>query len=186
MIVIMFAFKITKVQQVESKEHAERVPFQKHVWATCLPVLASYVGSFFLMNVSYMSQDLWRLKTLVFVTQNTQERFNKMKCTAKSNSMVCRVLQQCGRSMFLSLWNSQKSGLLSDAAHLRPDWSSTIATKSFFQRDDTPAHITRAFRFFLDEMFRNSKLGRFGPTSWPGNSLDLVSLNVFLWGFLSN
>lgn len=55
---------------------------------------------------------------------------------------------------------------------------------SVFQQDGYTLHITRALRSDLNGRFPNSWIGRHSPTGWHSRSLDLISCDLFLNGFV--
>lgn len=79
---------------------------------------ASYVRSFFMVNLPFRSGYTPRLKSLVFYEQNPQERLNNMNYRAKRNILVSYAPQSCGNFISLQYWNSQRSSLFSNAGHL--------------------------------------------------------------------
>lgn len=50
--------------------------------------------------------------------------------------------------------------------------------------DGAPPHSAAAVTRFLNEMFPDRWIGRFGPIAWPPRSPDLSPNDFFLWGYL--
>ena len=44
----------------------------------------------------------------------------------------------------------------------------------------------RSSGVYLDHAFPNRWIGRFGPVPWPARSLDLTSLDFYLWGHMKS
>lgn len=49
----MFLYKITRVHRLQQQEYAQKLPSFNLVWTKRRPTPVSYVGSNFLMNVSF-------------------------------------------------------------------------------------------------------------------------------------
>ena len=62
--------------------------------------------------------------------------------------------------------------------------SQTNLRKMFYMHDGAPAHYAKLIRAFLDDKFRNQWIGRRRSIEWPARSPDLISADLFLWGFL--
>jgi hypothetical protein len=56
----------------------------------------------------------------------------------------------------------------------------------WFQMDGAPPHSTAMITRYLNEIFGERWIGRFGPTAWPPRSPDLSPNDFFLWGHLKN
>lgn len=56
----------------------------------------------------------------------------------------------------------------------------------WFQQDGAPAHTSREVTNYLNIVFPNRWIGKFGPVAWPPRSPDLTPLDYFLWGFLKD
>ena len=59
-----------------------------------------------------------------------------------------------------------------------------IVNSAHFQQDGAPAHTAHETRNFLNNMFPDRWVGKFGPVSWPPRSPDLSSCDNALWGIL--
>lgn len=55
-----------------------------------------------------------------------------------------------------------------------------------FQQDGAPPHWGINVRNFLDTTFPGRWIGRDGPTCWLPRSLDITSLDFFLWGYVKD
>lgn len=55
-----------------------------------------------------------------------------------------------------------------------------------FMHDGCPAHSTVPVTQYLNNVFRDNWIGRFGPQKWPARSPDLNPLDFFYWGFMKN
>lgn len=53
-----------------------------------------------------------------------------------------------------------------------------------FQQDGAPAHTAISTRNYLDEVFPERWVGKFGPVAWPARSPDLSSCDNALWGLV--
>ena len=56
----------------------------------------------------------------------------------------------------------------------------------WFQMDGAPAHSAVTITHYLNEMFAERWIGKFGPIAWPARSPDLSPNDFFLWGHLKN
>lgn len=56
----------------------------------------------------------------------------------------------------------------------------------WFQMDGAPPHSTRPITRFLNAIFQDRWIGRFGPITWPPRSPDLSPNDFFLWGYVSS
>jgi hypothetical protein len=52
------------------------------------------------------------------------------------------------------------------------------------QQDGAPAHTALSTRTFLNNMFPNCWVGKFGPVPWPARSPDLTTCDNALWGIV--
>lgn len=68
--------------------------------------------------------------------------------------------------------------------HIIPEIQNLNIENVWFQMDGAPAHSTAAVTRFLNEMFVDRWIGRFGPIAWPPRSPDLSPNDFFLWGYL--
>lgn len=57
---------------------------------------------------------------------------------------------------------------------------------TWLQLDGAPAHSAVLVRNYLNTLFGNRWIGRFGPRRWPARSPDLTMLDFFLWGAIKN
>lgn len=55
---------------------------------------------------------------------------------------------------------------------------------SHFQQDGAPAHTAIVTRNYLNNVFPDRWVGKFGPIAWPARSPDLTSCDNALWGML--
>lgn len=53
-----------------------------------------------------------------------------------------------------------------------------------FQQDGAPSHTAHATRNYLNTVFPDRWVGKFGPIAWPARSPDLSSCDNALWGIL--
>ena len=53
-----------------------------------------------------------------------------------------------------------------------------------FQLDGAPPHWGLQVRAFLNDKFLERWIGRGGPAAWPPRSLDINSVDFFLWGYV--
>lgn len=53
-----------------------------------------------------------------------------------------------------------------------------------FQQDGAPAHTAIVTRRYLNDVFPDRWVGKFGPIAWPPRSPDLTSCDNALWGLL--
>lgn len=53
-----------------------------------------------------------------------------------------------------------------------------------FQQDGAPAHTAVVTREYLNEVFPDRWVGKFGPITWPARSPDLSSCDNALWGIV--
>lgn len=56
----------------------------------------------------------------------------------------------------------------------------------WFQQDGAPAHTSRNVTTYLNNIFPNRWIGKFGPVAWPPRSPDLTPPDYFLWGYLKD
>jgi hypothetical protein len=54
------------------------------------------------------------------------------------------------------------------------------------QYDGAPPHFCRRVRNHLDREIAGRWIGRFGPIAWPPRSLDLTTLDFFMWDYVKN
>lgn len=59
-----------------------------------------------------------------------------------------------------------------------------ILYSAHFQQDGAPAHTAHITREYLNEIFPNRWVGKFGPIGWPARSPDLSSCDNALWGLV--
>ena len=52
----------------------------------------------------------------------------------------------------------------------------------WFPHDGAPAHFALDVREYLNNVFSNRWIGRDGPVQWPPRSLDVTSMDFFIWG----
>lgn len=56
----------------------------------------------------------------------------------------------------------------------------------WFQLDGAPPHSVLLAREWLNTIFGEQWIGRYGPHRWPAQSSNLTPLNFVLWGFIKN
>lgn len=56
----------------------------------------------------------------------------------------------------------------------------------WYQLDGAPPHSVVPVRAYLNNMFGEQWIGRYGPSRWPARSPDLTPLDFFLWGYIKN
>ena len=59
-----------------------------------------------------------------------------------------------------------------------------VRGQMYFQHDGAPPHYTRHVKEYLHECLPNCWLGHGGPIAWPPRSLDLTSVDYYLWGYM--
>ena len=52
------------------------------------------------------------------------------------------------------------------------------------QQDGVPAHTAHSTQQYLNHIFTDRWVGKFGPVSWPARSPDLSSCDNALWGII--
>jgi len=57
--------------------------------------------------------------------------------------------------------------------------------KMWWQQDDVPPHSHHIMMEYLNNIFHESWIGRYGYIRWPPRSPDLTSRD-FLWGYIKN
>ena len=70
--------------------------------------------------------------------------------------------------------------------HIIPEIEPLNIENIWFQMDGAPAHSCRIVTNYLNDVFGERWIGRFGPVAWPARSPDLSPNDFFLWGHLHN
>jgi hypothetical protein len=61
-----------------------------------------------------------------------------------------------------------------------------IRRELHFMHDDAPAHFSLVARRYLNRKFSGRWIGRGVPIAWPLRSLDLNSLDLYMWNHLKS